>query len=49
MMLGGKKIQKRQAVIAVFAAANRDPERFPDPDKLDLRGTVGPDGRPDRV
>jgi pimeloyl-[acyl-carrier protein] synthase len=37
MMLGGKKIQKRQAVIAVFAAANRDPERFPDPDKLDLR------------
>jgi cytochrome P450 len=37
MMLGGKKIQRRQAVIAVFAAANRDPERFPDPDKLDLR------------
>lgn len=37
MVLGGKKIQKRQAVIAVFAAANRDPERFPDPDKLDLR------------
>jgi len=37
MLLGGKKIQKRQAVIAVFAAANRDPERFPDPDKLDLR------------
>jgi cytochrome P450 len=39
MMLGGKKIQKRQAVIAVFAAANRDPERFPDPDTLDLRRT----------
>jgi len=39
MLLGGKKIQKRQAVIAVFAAANRDPERFPDPDKLDLRRT----------
>jgi cytochrome P450 len=39
MMLGEKKIQKRQAVIAVFAAANRDPERFPDPDKLDLRRT----------
>jgi cytochrome P450 len=37
MLLGGKQIQKRQAVIAVFAAANRDPERFPDPDKLDLR------------
>ena len=39
MLLGGTKIQKRQAVIAVFAAANRDPERFPDPDKLDLRRT----------
>jgi len=39
MLLGGKQIQKRQAVIAVFAAANRDPDRFPDPDKLDLRRT----------
>jgi pimeloyl-[acyl-carrier protein] synthase len=35
--LGGKKIRKRQAVIAVMAAGNRDPERFPDPDRLDLR------------
>ena len=34
--LGGKKISKRQAVIAVMAAANRDPDRFPDPDRLDL-------------
>ncbi len=34
--LGGKSIRKRQAVIAVMAAANRDPERFPDPDRLDL-------------
>jgi pimeloyl-[acyl-carrier protein] synthase len=34
--LGGKLIRKRQAVIAVMAAANRDPERFPDPDRLDL-------------
>jgi pimeloyl-[acyl-carrier protein] synthase len=34
--LGGKKIRKRQAVIAVMGAANRDPERFPDPDKLDI-------------
>jgi cytochrome P450 len=34
--LGGKKIRKRQAVVAVLAAANRDPERFPDPDRLDL-------------
>ncbi|HLW00798.1 MAG TPA: cytochrome P450 [Ktedonobacterales bacterium] len=34
--LGGKQIRKRDAVIAVMAAANRDPERFPDPDRLDL-------------
>ena len=36
VQLGGKAIPKRQAVIAVMAAANRDPERFPDPDRLDL-------------
>jgi len=34
--MGGKQIRKRQAVIAVMGAANRDPERFPDPDRLDL-------------
>lgn len=34
--IGGKLIQKRQAVIAVMAAANRDPERFPDPDRFDI-------------
>ncbi|HEV2656735.1 MAG TPA: cytochrome P450 [Ktedonobacteraceae bacterium] len=34
--LGGKSIRKRQAVIVVMGAANRDPERFPDPDRLDL-------------
>jgi cytochrome P450 len=36
VMLGGKLIRKRQAVIAVMAAANRDPERFPEPDTLDI-------------
>ncbi len=34
--LGGKKIRKRQAVLAVMGAANRDPEKFADPDHLDL-------------
>lgn len=36
LVMGGRTIKKRQAVIAVMAAANRDPERFPDPDRLDL-------------
>ncbi len=36
VVLGGKKIGKRQAVIAVMAAGNRDPARFPDPDRLDF-------------
>jgi cytochrome P450 len=35
--LGGQKIKKRQAVIAVMAAGNRDPQRFADPDRLDLQ------------
>ena len=38
-VLGGKQIHKRQAVIAVMAAGNRDPERFPDPDRLDITRT----------
>jgi cytochrome P450 len=36
VVLGDKLIRKRHAVIAVMGAANRDPERFPDPDRLDI-------------
>lgn len=34
--LGGKRIRRGEAVMAVMAAGNRDPDRFPDPDRLDL-------------
>lgn len=34
--IDGRAIRKRQAVIAVMGAANRDPERFPEPDRLDI-------------
>jgi pimeloyl-[acyl-carrier protein] synthase len=34
--LGGKRIKKRDAVMAVMAAGNRDASRFVDPDTLDL-------------
>jgi cytochrome P450 len=40
--MGGQIIRKGQAVIAVMAAGNRDPERFNDPDTLDL---ARPDNR----
>jgi pimeloyl-[acyl-carrier protein] synthase len=36
MELGGKQIRRRHAVLAVIGAANRDPERFADADRLDI-------------
>lgn len=36
MQLGGKTIKKGSRVVAVLAAANRDPNRFSDPDRLNL-------------
>ena len=34
--IGGQRIRKGQLVAVVLAAANRDPEHFRDPDRLDL-------------
>ncbi len=34
--LGGRQLRKRQAVIAVMAAGNRDPEKFPEPNRFDI-------------
>jgi cytochrome P450 len=39
LQLGGKFIRKRQAVVVVMGAANHDPERFPDPERLDIGRT----------
>jgi pimeloyl-[acyl-carrier protein] synthase len=42
MELGGRAIPKGSRVVAVLAAANRDPRRFSDPDRLNL---LRPDNR----
>jgi pimeloyl-[acyl-carrier protein] synthase len=34
--LGGKTIRKGEIVTVLFGAANRDPARFPDPDRFDI-------------
>lgn len=36
MVLGGQQIRRGDSVIAVMGAANRDPQRFADPDTLNL-------------
>jgi cytochrome P450 len=36
VVLGGKQIRSGQTVIVVMAAGNRDPDRFPDPDRLNI-------------
>jgi len=39
--LAGKPIRAGQHVLACLGAANRDPEQFPDPDRLDLHRQAG--------
>lgn len=37
MEIGGKRIRAGERVLAVLPAANRDPERFPNPHRFDIR------------
>jgi cytochrome P450 len=36
MEVGGKRLRAGQMVVLLLAAANRDPDQFPNPDKLDV-------------
>ena len=40
--LGGRPVRRGQGVAGLIGAANRDPEQFPDPDRLDLARSPNP-------
>jgi cytochrome P450 len=39
VVIGGQQVRKGQLLYPVVGAANRDPDRFPDPERLDLTRT----------
>lgn len=39
--LAGKTIERGQSVVSVLAAANRDPDHFPNPNRIDFHRTSG--------
>lgn len=42
MVLHGRTLERGELVVALIGAANRDPARHPDPDRLDLARAPGP-------